>query len=141
MGNDYNSNSLELNLIYLFFLNFSFDRLEVHNNEIMFWKNILSIWEPTRPKDVYIFPQMVGNCQNTKARLNAFYKKFPHLKDVFIFNHKTIASHAKSLLTKHRVVIFIVCVSKGLFNSIESDNVHDTLFTIRKLESGYDCKI
>ncbi len=106
----------------------------------MFWKNILSVWEPTRPKDVYIFPQMVSNCQNTKARLNTFYKRFSHLNDVFIFNHKTIASHAKSLLTEHSVVIFIICVSKGLFNSIESD-VHHTLFTIRKLESGYDYKI
>jgi hypothetical protein len=41
-------------------------------------------------------------------------------------------------LTKHRIFIFIVCVSKGLFNSTESDNVHDTLFTIRRLKSGYE---
>ncbi len=107
----------------------------------MVWKNILSVWEPTRSKDVYIILQMVSNCQNAKARLNAFYKRFPYLKDFYIYNHKTIASQAKSLFTKHGIVIFIVCVSKGLFNSIESDNVHDTLLTIRKLESGYDCKI
>ncbi len=96
---------------------FRTDKLEVHNNELKFWKNLLSVWLPIIPQNMKIFDQMIGNCQNTKARLNAFYAKFPHLKNYFIFSHHMIAKVTKECLATHSIVIFIVCVSKGILNS------------------------
>ncbi len=78
-----------------------------------------------------IFDQMIGNCQNTKARLNAFYAKFPHLKNYFIFSHHMIAKVTKVFLATYSVVIFIVYVSKGILNATANINIHATLFTIR----------
>jgi hypothetical protein len=114
-------------------------RFEVHNSELKFWKNLLSVWLPTIPQNMKISDRMIGNCQNMKARLDAFYAKFPSLKNSFIFRPQMIAKVTKEYLATHSVVIFIVCVSKGILNSTDSINIHAKLFTIRKSGSNYEC--